>query len=114
MACSGWCVGGRPVSGSHGASGVYRPRGNAVHRLAPEVKVAASVLLTLAIVLTPRTAVPAFALYLGLLAAVAALARVGPWWLARHAVIEVPFVLLALVLPVTAPGPDTRVLGVAL
>jgi cobalt/nickel transport system permease protein len=102
------------VSGSHGAGGFYRPGDTAVHRLAPEVKVAGSVLLTLAIVLTPRTAVPAFALYLGLLAAVAALARVGPWWLARHAVIELPFVLLALVLPFTAPGPDTRVLGVAL
>jgi len=102
------------MSGSHAGHGLYRPGGSVVHRLAPEVKIAAAVLLTLAIVLTPRTAVSAFAAYLGLIAVVAALARVGPLWLARHATIEAPFVLLAVLLPFTAPGPDTRVLGVAL
>jgi cobalt/nickel transport system permease protein len=102
------------MSGSHGAAGLYRAGDTAVHRLAPEVKVAAAVLLTLAVVLTPRTAVPAFAAYLGLVAVVAALARVGPLWLAGHATIELPFVLLALVLPFTAAGPDVTVLGVAL
>src|SRR5262245_36151567 len=100
------------MSGSH--HGLYRAGDTVVHRLAPEVKVASAVLLTLAIVLTPRTAVPAFAAYLGLVAVVALLARVGPLWLARHATIELPFVLLALVLPFTAPGPDVTVAGMAL
>ena len=100
------------MSGSH--RGLYRDGDTLVHRLAPEVKVAAAVLLTLAIVLTPRTAVPAFGAFLGLAAVVAALARVPPLWLIRHATIELPFVLLALVLPWTAPGPDVRVLGLGL
>ena len=102
------------MSGSHGTIGFHRPGDTAVHRLPPEVKVAAAVLLTLAIVLTPRTALPAFGAYLGLVVILAALARVGPLWLARHAAIELPFVLLAVLLPFTAPGPETRVLGMAL
>jgi cobalt/nickel transport system permease protein len=93
---------------------LFRPGDTVVHRLAPEVKIVAAVLSTLAIVLTPREALPAFAAYLGLIAVVALLARVGPWWLLRHATIELPFVLLAVVLPLTGPAPDVRVAGMAL
>lgn len=84
---------------------LHRPGTTRVHRLAPDVKIAAAVLFTIAVVLTPREAFAAFAVYLAMIAAVAALAGVGPLWLARRATIELPFVALALVLPFTAPGP---------
>ena len=49
-----------------------------VHRLPPEVKIAAMVLFTVAVVATPREAFWAFGGYAVLVAVVAALARVGP------------------------------------
>jgi cobalt/nickel transport system permease protein len=95
-------------------TGLYRHGDTPVHRLAPEVKIAAAVLWTVAVVLTPREAFGAFAGYAGLVAAVAVLARVGPGWLARHATIELPFVALALVLPFTGPAPRVDAAGLAL
>jgi cobalt/nickel transport system permease protein len=85
-----------------------------VHRLAPEVKIVAAVLSTVAVVLTPREAFGAFAGYLVLIAAVAVLARVRARWLARRATIELPFVALAVLLPFTGAGPTVDVAGLAL
>lgn len=85
-----------------------------VHRLAPEVKIAATVVFTVAVVATPREALWAYGCYALLLAGTAALARVHPGWLARRALIEVPFVLLAVALPVLAGGPRTELLGLSL
>ena len=55
-----------------------------VHRLAPEVKIAATVAFTIVVVGTPREEFGAFALYALLLVPVAALARVRPLWLAKR------------------------------
>jgi cobalt/nickel transport system permease protein len=85
-----------------------------VHRLAAEVKIAAMVAFTLAVVLTPREAFWAFGVYALLLVPVAALARTPGRWLARGLVIEAPFVLLAFLLPVTGGGERTEVLGLSL
>jgi len=94
--------------------GLYRARPTAVHRIAPEVKFCAAVVSTLAVVLTPRAAFGAFAIYAVLIAFVATMARIGPLWLARRAMIEVPFVAFALVLPLVGAGPRVDVLGFAL
>ena len=75
-----------------------------VHRLPPEVKIVASVGFTVAVVLTPREAFWAFGVYALLLVLPAALARVRPGWLARRSMIETPFVLLALALPLFGAG----------
>ena len=74
---------------------LYRESSSPVHRLPPEVKIAAMVLFTVAVVATPRAAYWAFGGYALLIVAVAALARVGPRWLLGRALIELPFVLFA-------------------
>jgi cobalt/nickel transport system permease protein len=88
--------------------------GSPVHRLAPEVKIASVVLFTIIVVMTPRTALVAFAGYAVLLAAVTVLARVPVGWLARRATIELPFVLLAVVLPFAGHGERVDWLGLSL
>ncbi|MFE7869570.1 cobalt ECF transporter T component CbiQ [Micromonospora humida] len=93
---------------------LYRDTPSRVHRLAPEVKIAAMVLFTVAVVATPREAFWAFGGYALLVAAVAALARVGPRWLLLRATIEVPFVLFAVALPFLGAGPRTEVVGLSL
>jgi cobalt/nickel transport system permease protein len=85
-----------------------------VHRLAPEVKIVASVSFTVLVVLTPRERFWAFAADLLVLAVVSGLARVPARWLATRSLIELPFVVLAVLLPLFGPGPHTEWLGVAL
>jgi cobalt/nickel transport system permease protein len=80
----------------------------------PEVKIAAMALFTIVVVLTPREEFWAFAGYAALLAVVAALARVRAGWLLKRSLIEVPFVILALVLPFIGSGETVRVLGLDL
>lgn len=100
--------------GAGHAHPLYLDGASAVHRMAPEVKVAATVLFTIIVVITPREEFAAFGGYAALLAAVAALARVRPLWLAKRATIELPFVLLALVLPFAGHGERITWLGMSL
>jgi cobalt/nickel transport system permease protein len=93
---------------------LYLERETPVHRLAPEVKIAATVAFTVVVVITPREALWAFGGYALLLAAVAAVARVRPLWLAKRAMIEVPFVILAVVLPFAGHGERITWLGMSL
>jgi cobalt/nickel transport system permease protein len=93
---------------------LHRESDSPVHRLPPEVKIAAMVLFTIAVVATPRAAFWAFGGYALLVAAVAALARVGPGWLLRRVTIELPFVLFAFALPFLGTGDRVEVAGVAL
>ncbi|MBG6067593.1 cobalt ECF transporter T component CbiQ [Micromonospora ureilytica] len=93
---------------------LYRESDSPVHRLPPEVKIVAMVVFTLAVVATPREAFWAFGAYAVLVAAVAALARVGPRWLLSRALIELPFVLFAVALPFLGTGDRVEVLGLRL
>ena len=93
---------------------LHLDRDTAVHRLAPETKIAASVAFTVAVVLTPREAFWAFGVYAALLAVAVAAARVPLGWLAKRSTVEVPFVLLALALPFIGAGERTTWLGVSL
>ncbi|MFF5987536.1 cobalt ECF transporter T component CbiQ [Prauserella flavalba] len=95
------------------ATVLHRPGDSPVHRLPPEVKVVCAFAAVLCVVATPRAAFWAFGLHLLVLLAVWAVVRVPPGWYARRALIEVPFVLLAFVLPFTGGGPRTDVLGVS-
>jgi len=85
-----------------------------LHRLPPEVKIVATLLFTIVVVITPRAEFAAFAGYALLLAAVAALARVPPLWLAKRTTIELPFVLLAVALPFAGHGERVQWLGLSL
>ncbi|GIF25114.1 cobalt/nickel transport system permease protein [Actinoplanes tereljensis] len=93
---------------------LHLDRPSPVHRLAPEVKIAATVLFTIVVVATPRTEFVAFAGYALLLAVAAVLARVPAPWLLRRATIELPFVLLAVWLPFAGHGERIDWLGLSL
>ncbi|WP_431728861.1 cobalt ECF transporter T component CbiQ [Verrucosispora sp. TAA-831] len=93
---------------------LYRECDSPVHRLPPEVKIAAMVAFTVAVVATPRVALWASGVYALLVAAVAALARVPAGWLLLRSTIELPFVLFAVALPFLGTGERVDVLGLAL
>jgi cobalt/nickel transport system permease protein len=101
------------MSAGH-SHGLYLHRDTPVHRLAPEVKIVAMVLFTIAVVVTPREAFWAFGVYAVMVALVAALARVRGSWLLTRSLIELPFVVLALALPFLAGGERITWLGVSL
>jgi cobalt/nickel transport system permease protein len=100
--------------GAGHAHPLYRPGTSPVHRLPAEVKIVAALLGAVCVVATPRAAFGIFAGHLVVLGVVWTVARIPPGWILRRAVIELPFVVLALLLPLTGPGPRIDVLGVAL
>ncbi|MGI5145137.1 cobalt ECF transporter T component CbiQ [Plantactinospora sp. CA-294935] len=93
---------------------LYRDGTSAVHRLPPEVKIAAMVVFTLAVVATPREAFWAFGGYLLLVLLVAVVSRVGLRWLASRSLIELPFVVFAFALPFLGTGERVSWLGLEL
>src|SRR5690606_28002373 len=105
---------GTAVGAGHDTHLMYRPGDSRVHRLPPEVKIAATVGFTVAVVSTPREAFWAFGVYAALVALVAAVARIPPGWLARRATIEVPFVALAFALPFLGAGERVSFAGLSL
>jgi cobalt/nickel transport system permease protein len=101
------------MAGGH-AHPLHLDHDSPVHRLAPEVKILATLLLTIVVVITPREEFLAFAGYALLLAVVAAATRVPPLWLAKRSTIELPFVLLAIALPFAGQGERVTWLGMSL
>jgi cobalt/nickel transport system permease protein len=97
--------------GAGHAHPLYLPGSSPVHRLPAEVKIVAAFLVVLCVVATPREAFAVFGGYLVLLAAVWAAARIPPGWIARRALIEAPFVVLAVLLPITGGAPHVEWLG---
>ncbi|MBG0561043.1 cobalt ECF transporter T component CbiQ [Actinoplanes aureus] len=93
---------------------LHLDRESPIHRLSPEVKIVSMLLFTVLVVVTPRTEFAAFGGYALLLAGVAAIARVPPGWLAKRATIELPFVLLAIALPLAGQGERVDWLGLSL
>jgi cobalt/nickel transport system permease protein len=100
------------VSATH--HGLLVPADTPVHRLAPQCKVAATALFVLAVACTPAGSYWPYLCDLLLLAAVATLARLPPLILARRLLVEVPFVLFVLVLPMLGGPPRLTVLGFGL
>ena len=88
---------------------LYVHRHTPVHLLAPEVKIVALLGFVVLVVLTPVQQVWAFLVYLGLLAAVAALAQLPPATVLPRMVVEVPFLLFAVLMPFTGPDPQIAV-----
>ena len=85
-----------------------------VHRLAPEVKVAATVAFVIAVVATPRHAVWAFAADAAIVATVVVVARVPRRALLGGLRLELPFVAFAVLLPLLGGDPRVEVAGVSL
>ncbi len=101
-------------AGHQHSHALYRPGDSVVHRLPPECKLAAVLVFVVVVVATPREQFWAFGVYAGLLVAVAAAARVPLPVVAKRMVVEVPFVLFAVLLPFLAAGNRVDVLGLQL
>ena len=84
-----------------------------LHRMAPECKVAATVLFVFAVVVTPREAFWAFGIYASMILVLAVSARLPVLVLARRLVIELPFLAFALFLPFIGQGARVDVLGLS-
>ncbi len=65
----------------------------------------------LVVVATPGSAYPVFAVYAGILVAVVVVSRVPFGFLLPRMLVELPFVVFAIVLPFIATGPTTTFLG---
>ena len=84
---------------------------SAVHRAEPHLKVLALLAFVLVVVAIPREWFAAYAALLAVLLAVIAVSRVPLGYLLRRLVVEVPFVVFALLMPFVAQGPRTEVFG---
>jgi cobalt/nickel transport system permease protein len=100
--------------GAGHAHALYISKASPVHGLPAQCKIAAVLLFVLVVVSTPASAPFAFAAYLLLLLAVIAVARLSPLLVLRRMVVEVPFVIFALLLPFVAGGEQVDVLGIGL
>lgn len=101
------------MSGGHSHL-LYRHGDSLLHRLPAHVKVLALLAFVLIVVATPRERFAAFAAYVVLLAATAAVAALPPAFVLKRMVVEVPFIVFALLLPFVSTGPRVDVLGLSL
>lgn len=88
-----------------GADRFYVPGASPVHRLPAQVKIVAVLSFVLVVVMTPREWIIAFVVDAVLLVAVVGVAALPPRLMARRMVIELPFVVFALLLPLIGHGP---------
>ncbi|WP_336923358.1 cobalt ECF transporter T component CbiQ [Aquipuribacter sp. SD81] len=109
-------MGAGHAHGSRGSvsDGLYVEGDSVLHRLPAEVKVVGLVLVVVTVVATPREQAWAFAVHAALLAGLVVVAGLPARTVARRMVIEVPFVVFALLLPLVALGERVDVLGVPL
>lgn len=85
-----------------------------VHRAPAHLKLATLLVFMLTVVATPRDWFAAFGVYLALVLGVIAVSRVPFGYIGKRMVIEVPFVLFAVLMPFVATGPRVDVLGLSL
>lgn len=95
--------------GDAAVEGLLVLRDSPVHRLPAHAKLVALVAFVLVVVATPAGIWGALAAHAALLALTVALARVPAGIVARRMVVEVPFVVFALLLPFVALGPRVAV-----
>jgi cobalt/nickel transport system permease protein len=84
-----------------------------VHRAPAHLKIVGLMAFVLLVVATPRELFPVFGVYLVLIGGVVAWSAVPVSYLLKRMVVEVPFVLFAVLVPFVAHGPQTQVLGIA-
>jgi cobalt/nickel transport system permease protein len=100
--------------GAGHAHALYVHEHSPVHRLPPEVKVAAAFTFVASVAVTPREAMWAFGVYAVTLSTLVRIARVPVRFLLTRLVVIVPFLLVALLLPFVAVGERVEVLGIPL
>jgi cobalt/nickel transport system permease protein len=100
------------VGGPHGHKLHFHGH-SPVHRAPAHLKLVALVGFVLVVVATPRGWWPAYAGYLVALLVVVGISKVPPTYLLKRMVVELPFVVFALLLPFVAHGPRTELLGLS-
>lgn len=100
--------------GAGHAHPLYRIGDSAVHRAPAEVKLVCLVVFVFAVVATPREMFWPYAGFVTVLAVVWVVARISPAWIAPRMLIEVPFVILAVLLPFAEGGERIAVAGLSL
>ena len=82
-----------------------------VHRAPAHLKILVLLAFTILVVATPADRYLLFGGYLLVTTIVIGISRVPPLYLLKRSLIEVPFLVFALLLPFVAHGPQTEVLG---
>ena len=101
------------MGGAHGhGHALYYATDSPLHRAPGQVKIVALLLFMIIVVATPSHWYAAFAGYFALVLVAVGVSRVPPGYLLPRMMVEVPFVVFALLLPFVALGPRTEVLGV--
>jgi cobalt/nickel transport system permease protein len=85
-----------------------------LHRMAPEAKLVAALLIVASIAVTPPQAIWAFALFAVGLAALIRSARLPFGFVLARLAVVIPFLLFALLIPFIAGGEQIEVFGVSL
>ncbi|HJR93249.1 MAG TPA: cobalt ECF transporter T component CbiQ [Acidimicrobiia bacterium] len=97
--------------GAGHAHALYVHEHSPVHRLAPDVKLVAAVAFVLAVAVTPRRALWAFAVDFAVVVTVVRLARLRLRFVLPRLAAVAPFIVFALLIPFIATGERTSVLG---
>jgi cobalt/nickel transport system permease protein len=93
------------VSLAHAAAAAA-PVETALHRAAPEAKLAALLVFVVAVALVPHGQVVPYAVDLAIVLVVAACSQAPPRFLAKRLVVEVPFIAFVVLLPFVTAGPE--------
>ena len=86
---------------------------SAVHRAPAHRKLLTLLGFVLVVVATPPDWFAAYAVYLAVVLTVVLVSTVPPTYILKRLVVEVPFVVFAVLMPFIATGPRTDVLGVS-
>ena len=84
----------------------YRPRSSPIHRLDPRIKLTLTLAFILTNALVPTGAWPVYILLFALLLSVEILSELGVGYVLRRSVLALPFVLAAIPVMFTMPGPS--------
>jgi cobalt/nickel transport system permease protein len=82
-----------------------------IHRAPAHLKVLALLAFVIMVVATPKDWFAAYAVYLLVILGVIAVSTVPPTYILKRMVVEVPFVVFAMLMPFIATGPRTEFLG---
>lgn len=100
------------MGGGHGHKLHYHGH-SSIHRFPAHLKVLVLLAFVLVVVATPRQWFPVYAGYLLLVIIVIAISKVPFPYIGKRMVVEVPFLVFAVLLPFVATGPRTEVLGLS-
>ena len=92
---------------------LYVHKHTPIHEMAPEVKIVSAITFIFVAVFTPATFYLNFALYAVLLSIVIGISQLRVRTVLRRMLVEIPFVLFAIIMPFVGPAPDILIFGFA-